>query len=119
MLARLSAVGSDPPGTGVLHVDNERGSRGGYSLFVPETCEPTDPPPLIVALHGGRGHARFFLWSWLSAARAAGAMLIPPTATGATWALRREGAAKPNLIRTMAEARARRPNGHENTRNPI
>src|SRR5206468_860790 len=43
---------------GVLHADNERGSRGGFSLYVPETWDGHASMPLVVALHGGHGHGR-------------------------------------------------------------
>ena len=45
--------------------------------------------PLVMALHGGSGHGRAFLWSWLRDARSRGAILVAPTATGRTWALQR------------------------------
>jgi phospholipase/carboxylesterase len=37
---------------------------------------------LVVALHGGSGHGRGFLWSWLRDARSFGAILIAPTSSG-------------------------------------
>ncbi len=45
-----------------------------------------------MALHGGSGNGRGFLWSWLREARSHGAILVAPTATGTapaktTWAL--------------------------------
>ena len=40
-----------------------------------------------MALHGGSGNGRGFLWSWLRDARSRGAILVAPTATGHTWAL--------------------------------
>ena len=52
--------------------DQEPYARGGYSLFVPEFYEPDHPLPLVVALHGGYGHGRDFLWTWLREARSRG-----------------------------------------------
>lgn len=75
------------PGTGVTHVDNKRDAKGGHSLYVPETYGAGDVLPVIVALHGGTGHGRAFLWTWLREARSRGALLISPTSRGDTWSL--------------------------------
>ncbi len=111
LAARVDAAEEQAGDCGVFHIANDRGSRGGWSLFLPAEAQDrqAEPPPLIVALHGGRGHGRVFLWNWLPAARAAGAMLIAPTATGATWALQGEDTDTPNLLRILREAAARRP----------
>src|SRR5690606_9740391 len=39
--------------------------RGGFSLYVPEWLAGDAPRPLVVALHGGSGHGRDFLWTWV------------------------------------------------------
>jgi phospholipase/carboxylesterase len=62
-------------------------ARGGFSLYVPEWLAGTAPRPLVVALHGGSGHGRDFLWSWLREARGRGFMLLAPTSIGSTWSL--------------------------------
>jgi len=93
--------------TGVFHFDNEPGSRGGFSLYVPEYYTPDRAWPLVVALHGGSGNGRGFLWSWLRDARSFGAILIAPTATGSTWALMGDDADTPNLLRILDEVRSR------------
>jgi phospholipase/carboxylesterase len=93
--------------TGVIHVDNEPGSRGGYSLYVPEFYTPDRAWPLVVALHGGSGNGRNFLWTWLRDARSRGAILVAPTATGPTWALMGEDTDTPNLNRILDAVRAR------------
>ena len=92
---------------GVFHVDNEPGSRGGFSLYVPETYDQARAHPIVFALHGGAGNGRGFLWSWLRDARAAGAILVAPTAVGDTWALQGEDADSPNLERILADVSAR------------
>lgn len=92
-----------PEGGGIQHVDNDSGSRGGYSVFVPEGHDPEAPPALVVALHGGEGHGRSFFWSWLPAARAAGVMLISPTSVGRTWALQGDDVDTPNIARILEE----------------
>ena len=82
--ARLAQPPSD--NTGVMHDHNEPGSRGGFSLYVPEYYTPDRAWPLVMAMHGGSGNGRNFLWSWLRDARSLGAVLVAPTATGPTWA---------------------------------
>ncbi|MGB5902009.1 MAG: phospholipase [Xanthobacteraceae bacterium] len=109
--ADIVACAAQPPRdgeTGVMHFDNERGSRGGYSLYVPENYSPERPLPLVMALHGGNGHGRAFLWSWLRDARSFEAIVVAPTATGRTWALMGEDTDTPNLHRILDEVSARR-----------
>ena len=72
---------------GVLHAQNERKSRGGFSLYVPETWDGRTAMPLIVALHGGHGHGRDFLWSWLREARTRGMLVVAATSRDRTWSL--------------------------------
>jgi phospholipase/carboxylesterase len=93
--------------SGVLHDHNEPGSRGGYSLYVPEYYTPDRAWPLVMALHGGSGNGRNFLWSWLRDARSLSAILIAPTATGPTWALMGEDTDTPNLMRMLETVRSR------------
>jgi phospholipase/carboxylesterase len=105
LLTRLALPARD--GTGLIHDNNEPGSRGGYSLYVPEYYAPDRTWPLVMALHGGSGNGRNFLWSWLRDARSFGAILIAPTATGGTWALMGEDADTPNLMRILETAQER------------
>ncbi|MET0907243.1 MAG: phospholipase [Tardiphaga sp.] len=95
---RLAQPAAD--NTGVMH-DGEPGARGGYSLYVPEYYTPDRAWPLVVALHGGSGNGRAFLWSWLADARARGAILIAPTAIGNTWALMGDDPDTPNLMQIV------------------
>ncbi len=87
ILAGLAAEPRAGMATGVHHFGNSKTERGGFSLYVPENYDPTRSYPLIVALHGGSGHGRDFLWSWLKTARSRGALLISPTSVGSTWSL--------------------------------
>jgi phospholipase/carboxylesterase len=103
--ARLDgAAGAD---TGVMHVDNEPGNRGGFSIYVPEYYDADRAWPLVMALHGGSGNGRAFLWSWLRDARSFGAILVSPTATGGTWALMGDDTDTPNLTRILDQVRSR------------
>ena len=93
------------PASSTTH--NEPGSRGGFSLYVPEYYTPDRAWPLVMALHGGSGNGRGFLWSWLRDARSRGAILIAPTATGQTWALMGDDTDTPNLMRILEQVRSR------------
>ena len=70
--ARLAQPAAED--TGIIHDHNEPGSRGGFSLYVPEYYTPDRAWPLVMALHGGSGNGRGFLWSWLRDARSFGAI---------------------------------------------
>jgi phospholipase/carboxylesterase len=108
--ARLAAPAHE--NTGIMHDHNEPGSRGGFSLYVPEYYTPDRAWPLVMALHGGSGNGRGFLWSWLRDARSRGAILVAPTATGnpsnkTTWALMGDDTDTPNLARILDSVRSR------------
>ena len=105
LAARLAAPAND--NTGIFHEHNEPGSRGGFSLYVPEYYTPDRALPLVMALHGGSGNGRGLLWSWLRDARSHGAILIAPTATGQTWALMGDDTDTPNLMRILESVRSR------------
>lgn len=92
--------------TGLAHVDGAAGARGGFSLYVPESYTPDRPAPLVMALHGGMGSGRSFLWSWLRDARSHGAILIAPTSRGRTWALMGEDVDTPYLLAILERVRA-------------
>jgi phospholipase/carboxylesterase len=105
LAARLALPASK--NSGIIHDGNEPGSRGGFSLYVPEYYTPDRAWPLVMALHGGSGNGRGFLWSWLRDARSRGAILVAPTATGSTWALMGEDNDTPNLARILDQVRTR------------
>ncbi len=105
LLARLAEPAKE--NTGIVHNNSEPGSRGGFSLYVPEYYTPERAWPLVMALHGGSGNGRGFLWSWLRDARSLGAILVAPTATGSTWALMGEDADTANLNRILDAVRSR------------
>ena len=105
LLARLATPLNE--NTGITHDHNEPRSRGGFSLYVPEYYSPDHAWPLVMALHGGHGNGRGFLWRWLRDARSLGAILVTPTALGATWALMGEDADTANLARILETVRSR------------
>ena len=72
---------------GVMHASNAPDERGGFSLYVPEYHDPAEPVPLVVALHGGSGHGRSFLWTWLREARSREVIVLSPTSRQETWSL--------------------------------
>ncbi|MCS3761828.1 phospholipase [Bradyrhizobium centrosematis] len=105
LLSRLEAGTRED--TGILHDHNEPGSRGGFSVYVPEYYTQDRAMPLVMALHGGSGNGRGFLWSWLRDARSLGAILVAPTAIGPTWALMGDDVDTPNLMRILEAVRSR------------
>src|SRR6202035_1170529 len=105
LLTRLAAPANES--TGIIHDHNEAGSRGGFSLSIPEYYTPDRAWPLVMALHGGSGNGRGFLWSWLRDAPSFGAIVVAPTATGSTWALMGEDTDTTNLGCILDAVRAR------------
>ena len=75
---------------------------------MPETWEAASPTPLIVALHGGSGHGRDFLWSWLADARSRGVLLMAPTARDRTWSIMSMEDVDADGIKQMVESVAAR-----------
>ncbi|MCP4753702.1 MAG: phospholipase [Proteobacteria bacterium] len=70
------------------NADLDHDSRSEYWLYVPETYDGSSDRPLIVALHGGRGNGRDFLWLWMREARSRGFLLLAPSSIGDTWSFR-------------------------------
>jgi phospholipase/carboxylesterase len=99
--ARLSESDASRENVGVMHANNEKDMRGGFSIYVPEYYDPGVAHPLIMAMHGGSGHGRSFLWSWLREARARGAILVSPTSIGDTWSLAGPDQDTENLTRIL------------------
>ncbi len=89
---RAPELDPDPPprtDTGLRHIGTDRDpyARGAYSLYVPESYDGSRPWPLVAALHGGFGHGRDFIWTWLREARSRQFLLLAPTSSGTTWSL--------------------------------
>jgi phospholipase/carboxylesterase len=75
--------------TGLQHVgaDEHPYARGSSSIFIPESYTGSDSWPLVMALHGGFGHGRDFIWTWLREARSRRFLLVAPTSRGSTWSI--------------------------------
>ena len=91
--------------TGVMQFGERE--RGGFWLYVPENYLADRAWPLVMALHGGSGTGRLFLWSWLRDARSRGAILVTPTSVGSTWALMGPDVDTPNLTRILELIRSK------------
>lgn len=72
------------PTSGLIHV-SAGGHHGGFTLYVPEGYTPERAWPVIVALHGGSGNGRDFVWTWLREAKSRGYVLVSPKAVNDTW----------------------------------
>jgi phospholipase/carboxylesterase len=103
--ARLLQADPGRDDTGVMHADNAAEQRGGWSLYVPEYHQ-TASLPLVVALHGGSGHGRSFLWTWLADARSRGAIVIAPTARGDTWSISSPDVDTPAILAMVEHVRS-------------
>ena len=100
---RLAAADPTREGVGFMHVGGPSGTRGGFSLYVPEYYDAARSWPLVVALHGGSGNGGAFLWSWVREARTRGFIVLAPTASGATWSLMEPEVDGPLIDRMAAE----------------
>lgn len=100
---RLAGLDPTREGVGVMHGGGPAGTRGGFSLYVPETYDASQPMPLVVAMHGGSGNGGGFLWSWVREARTRGLIVMAPTASGSTWSLMEPEVDGPNIDRMVEE----------------
>jgi phospholipase/carboxylesterase len=103
LAGRLAAADPLRDGVGFTHVGGPAGTRGAYSLYVPEYYDPARAWPLVVGLHGGSGNGGAFLWSWLREARTRGFIVVAPTARGATWSLMEPDVDAENIDRIVEE----------------
>jgi phospholipase/carboxylesterase len=106
LAARLADADPTRDGVGYMHVDGPAGTRGAFSLYVPEYYESGRAWPLVVAMHGGSGNGGAFLWSWVREARTRGFIVIAPTAKGSTWSLMEPEIDGPNIDRMVERVAA-------------
>ena len=90
-----------PDHTGLMAFGDSPDAREVVWVYVPETYSPDRAHPLIMALHGGGGRGRAFLWSWLRDARSRGAILVAPTSLGSTWSLSGDDVDTPHLAQIL------------------
>ena len=103
LIQKVLHADASRPDVGVMHADNASDQRGGFSMYVPEYYAG-EKVPLILALHGGSGHGRSFLWSWLRTARSRNAIVISPTSKDGTWSLMGPDVDSANLDAMVAYA---------------
>jgi phospholipase/carboxylesterase len=78
------------PSGGLIHLglDERPYARGGCSIFAPRSEDvPSGRLPLVIALHGGFGHGRDFIWTWIREARSRGFVVAAPSSLGNTWSI--------------------------------
>ncbi|MCG6534248.1 MAG: phospholipase [Syntrophales bacterium LBB04] len=77
------------PSGGLIHLglDKHPYARGGCSIFIPPCENPSGGLPLVMALHGGFGHGRDFIWIWIREARSRGFVVAAPSSLGNTWSI--------------------------------
>ena len=97
LAAKLASADPARGGVGYMHVGGPAGTRGAFSLYVPEYYDPARAWPLVVAMHGGSGNGGAFLWSWVREARTRGFIVIAPTARGQTWSMMEPDVDRPNI----------------------
>jgi phospholipase/carboxylesterase len=103
---RLAAADPARVNVGVMHVGGPPGTRGAFSLYVPEYYDAATTYPLVVAMHGGSGNGGAFLWSWVREARTRGFVVIAPTAIGPTWSLMEPDVDRPSIDRMVEHVAA-------------
>ncbi len=76
-----------PVGLFHLGMNDNPYARGSASLYVPESYDHSKTWPIVVALHGGFGHGRDFIWTWLREARSRRFILVAPSSQAITWSI--------------------------------
>ena len=95
---------------GIMHVgitDQDPYTRGALSLYIPERWDGIRPLPLVMALHGGFGHGRDFLWTWLREARSREFLLAAPSSRQSTWSITGPDVDGANIEQALQEVRDR------------
>ncbi len=84
-LDELDPPSADPAHVGLFETGSSAGNSRGTAFYVPERYDSSRAWPLVIALHGGGGNGRDFLWTWLREARSRGYLLLAPSSQGSTW----------------------------------
>ncbi len=90
-----------PASENEFHTGLYQDSENGYCLYVPETYDGQHDWPLVVALHGGSGRGRDYIWLWLREARSRRFLLLAPSSAGRTWSF--EGSEDADSITRMID----------------
>ncbi len=103
-LEDFNSVSADEAQTG-LFLDQGEDLGGGYCLYVPESYDGQTDWPLVVALHGGSGRGRDFIWLWMREARSRRFLLLAPNSADRTWSFedRTDGDAILRMIDAISE----------------
>jgi len=100
------AASAVPVPVGLLHCERTT-THHEYSLYVPEYYDPRKSWPLIVALHGGYGSGREYIWSWLRAAASRGYLVLAPSACGPTWSILQPAVDRQSILNMLDAVTAR------------
>jgi phospholipase/carboxylesterase len=85
-----SSIPVSTPSGELIHLGAEAQpyARGACSFYVPGSeSAPSGKLPLILALHGGFGHGRDFIWTWIREARNRRLVIAAPSSMGHTWSI--------------------------------
>jgi predicted esterase len=98
------ADGRPDDGTARGFIHRERNDkRSDYTLYVPEDYSPDSPLPLVVAMHGGFGQGREYVWTWLRPARSRGYAVLAPKSFDNTWDMSFPSIDTPSVRRMIEE----------------
>ena len=75
---------------GIITISQNQEEADPYWLYVPDRYDGLEPLPLVIALHGGGGTGRDFIWSWIREARSRNFMLLAPSSKERTWSFQCE-----------------------------
>jgi poly(3-hydroxybutyrate) depolymerase len=72
--------------TGFMH-HKPAATRAAYSTYVPESYDPKQTWPLVIALHGSHGSGAEHLLTWLRPAKRHGYIVLSPKSLDSTWSI--------------------------------
>jgi len=81
---------ADDTDIGLMTINRADEDEDPYWFYVPDRYSGKTDLPLVIALHGGSGTGRDFIWSWMREARNRNFMLLAPTSIGRTWSFQNE-----------------------------